>query len=946
MSKKRGFRFAALSLKSLLSGLVLLAATGNWRPASTLAQLPAGTPTYNVNAKWVTDRGSQVYNVKAYGAIGNGSADDTTAINAAFTAAGSGGHILFPPGNYVVSSELNWATSNQFIEGYGAYILCDQSAASICVQIGDPNNANAVLGVTVKGLGFIPGPNSSTNSLIVDNAQGTHFIDIKGLTQSPSACSSQAYSYCHYGHFLENDNDQSETVDHLYGVPGATCTSAFCGSALYSPTGSTGGGITWLQNSDLSMLCSGNNIDWQSSLNHLTVSRSILQGWTQFALRTTWNADIDGDTHWEQGSCGNPLNDGNGHSLGGAGLIILGQHQVSVEGPSGAGGVNGSVFHTNASGGSSVYWYYVVGHTADGHVTAPLVAGWLNNGPATISGPSAVVYAVWPALTASGVTTFDLLRTSGTVPYGTGNYAVATGLAVGTYCTASSGQVCAFTDNVGTPSGYTIATESLYPGDMFWPGNLVIFGPAGSGGTNVFAVGSYSGPAIAAMVVNSAPSDTNLVHVNFTGVGQLYSGNAALGPGFIVEGSQYAAYQPPTAQLIPKAQPAISTKGVINLGVGGGGSGISAADVITISDSNFSKTLADPFKHPLWDAADSALCGDPPLTSGACLRGPTVSQYIGVLPDGSHWATRTYSTGIADAVPHYGFQTTSAGAPNTPTLHDESSATACLSNHYLHPKHRLLRWRKFPVGFVGRHLWVGKRPNRSDLGYHARADYTGWERNLEMPRGRFARSQHRLLFQDGRLHVGGCSAASSEANLTTANDSASHLVLLTGTAKAGHTSYQVGCSTTTGTEARLTAPWTGAYTGNGYLLPVTGCSGSGGFNASDQTGNGIGPAGTITQTIASGSLALATSSINTGACQTVTQGTTNSAAASGVVSTDTIIFTPNGSLSGVAGFVPSTSGGFSIAAYPTSGYVNFDVCNWTGSNGAPGAVTVNWRVTR
>jgi hypothetical protein len=50
------------------------------------AQMPAGTPTYNVNAKWVTDRGSQVYNVKAYGAKCDGVTDDSAAFAAAVAA--------------------------------------------------------------------------------------------------------------------------------------------------------------------------------------------------------------------------------------------------------------------------------------------------------------------------------------------------------------------------------------------------------------------------------------------------------------------------------------------------------------------------------------------------------------------------------------------------------------------------------------------------------------------------------------------------------------------------------------------------------------------------------------------------------------------------------------------------------------------------------------------
>jgi len=98
---------------------------------------------------------------------------------------------------------------------------------------------------------------------------------------------------------------------------------------------------------------------------------------------------------------------------------------------------------------------------------------------------------------------------------------------------------------------------------------------------------------------------------------------------------------------------------------------------------------------------------------------------------------------------------------------------------------------------------------------------------------------------------------------------------------------------------------------------------------------------TLTQTIASGTSALGTSAIASGACATVVTTT-----ATGVASTDAISWNANGSLKAITGYIPSTSGGLTIADYPTSGNVNFDVCNWTSASITPGAVTLNWRVVR
>lgn len=100
------------------------------------------------------------------------------------------------------------------------------------------------------------------------------------------------------------------------------------------------------------------------------------------------------------------------------------------------------------------------------------------------------------------------------------------------------------------------------------------------------------------------------------------------------------------------------------------------------------------------------------------------------------------------------------------------------------------------------------------------------------------------------------------------------------------------------------------------------------------------PSGT-TQTIASGALALSTSAIASAACSTA-----QTATATGTATTDTIIATFNADVTGVTGYIPSTSGMLTIIYYPTANTVNFKVCNNTTASISPGAVTLNWRVVR
>lgn len=99
---------------------------------------------------------------------------------------------------------------------------------------------------------------------------------------------------------------------------------------------------------------------------------------------------------------------------------------------------------------------------------------------------------------------------------------------------------------------------------------------------------------------------------------------------------------------------------------------------------------------------------------------------------------------------------------------------------------------------------------------------------------------------------------------------------------------------------------------------------------------------TSTQTIASGTATLGTSAISSGSCASVV-----SVAASGVLTTDTIKYTPNADPTSTTGYGASSSGAvLSVYAYPTSGYVNFKVCNSTSGSITPGSMTLNWEVTR
>lgn len=93
---------------------------------------------------------SAIINVKTYGAVGNGIANDTAAIAAAFVAAPAGAVILFPPGTYLVST-INVTGKSVVLSGYGATI--NSTGANGGIYKTDHGNKLTVVGLSFTGAG-------------------------------------------------------------------------------------------------------------------------------------------------------------------------------------------------------------------------------------------------------------------------------------------------------------------------------------------------------------------------------------------------------------------------------------------------------------------------------------------------------------------------------------------------------------------------------------------------------------------------------------------------------------------------------------------------------------------------------------------------------------------------------------------------------------------------
>lgn len=96
------------------------------------------------------------------------------------------------------------------------------------------------------------------------------------------------------------------------------------------------------------------------------------------------------------------------------------------------------------------------------------------------------------------------------------------------------------------------------------------------------------------------------------------------------------------------------------------------------------------------------------------------------------------------------------------------------------------------------------------------------------------------------------------------------------------------------------------------------------------------------QPIASGQ----TTTSSVGALTSTSCATIGPVTATGVTSSDRVTWNADRSIKALAGFTPATTGGPEIAAYPGSGTVSFDVCNWSTLTLTPATFNLNWSVVR
>jgi hypothetical protein len=154
-----------------------------WTPFSSNAAPTAANVSYTAPytgavTETVQAKLAQIINVKDFGATGNGSTDDTVAIQAALTAAGANGTINIPAGTYLLSATLN-ALTNQQIIGAGM----NNTIFRRFTDYGNTLNFVNAGAALIQGIWFYHGtmPNTGFTTLTNKATTGAHirFQDVQ-----------------------------------------------------------------------------------------------------------------------------------------------------------------------------------------------------------------------------------------------------------------------------------------------------------------------------------------------------------------------------------------------------------------------------------------------------------------------------------------------------------------------------------------------------------------------------------------------------------------------------------------------------------------------------------------------------------------------------------------------------------------------------------------------
>jgi hypothetical protein len=543
-------------------------------------------------------------------------------------------NVQIDPGTHVFHARLSVRATGITITDSAATITC--AMQDTCIMLGDPANTNLFQKIVVSGLRIAAGIPSGTWPALEDNANGSQISELSTTTSPITGAS--------FGSLIQIDNDQAAQITGITTIgTWSRCDTTFCSTAILGPGGGNNSGVLWVQNSNLSLNCAANGIDNQNG-NTLHVSNTVVQAYPQLGIRarSTYgnnpSVQLD-DVYEEVGNCVNPLGTG----------------MVGLVAENGYATVNASVGPAGqipvfANTGATQYNYSIVVHSSIMGTSPVYPAGYANtDGVGNIP-------VVWNQIGNTGVVTYDLLRTVGAAavaPFGTGAFAIANAIPA----TSCANKICTFVDNAATqPFSYTVATNTRYwPSLKMWPGSVILtqaFDVENTGGgvpTSYFTDNLNLGAGI----VNSAGGYAPSVFAQVCNPGGPASSIAiqCLGGNTVSPAVIATVLQSSGTLTTPSG---LKGRMIFEMPVN---SGVSATHVVTLADSNPSKTMATPNSRPSWDPNDTYIGYDQPgspvvsniqLSFGAPVA---ISNYIGNDGDNVSWLERLTKSAKTFQVP-------------------------------------------------------------------------------------------------------------------------------------------------------------------------------------------------------------------------------------------------------------------------------------------------------
>ncbi len=467
------------------------------------------------------------------------------------------------------------------------------------------------------------------NAFVEDNSDHVAMEDIH-LTQMPG------FGMGQFSYGIVNDNDQQFIIERATNRSSSVLRSDGnfpMGAFVYERTDQGNAGITYLHNSEFTNVnCA------QAGGNGFVMTDTVCQGFPVYGVRYFGGYQPATFSNIYEESTGGTADPLYGYAAqmgyaveGGMGTKFVGTFPTSGWEPQFASGGTGTNERT----------YFVVPRSSTMGYGPLLFAGYAQPATSTTN-----VTVTWPSIELQdgyyhqslGTVTWDILVTVGqsaVTPYGTGTYAIATNAAV----SCGTNGMCSYTDTQAAPVTYTVAGQQFMPVFWFWPNNLVI------DGVTVFVdVAGYDAQAVA----SQGQMGVSIVAEQCQPGGMVRRRSpiwvsCVAGPGNNGAGMLATVLQ---EQDTANNGPFVNSKGRLNFGK----AVATPNDLITLTDSNFTKTVATYGERPTNDAGDVALGVD--QAGGLAQRaGTSISSYINVIPNGTNFLERLTATGDTLNVP-------------------------------------------------------------------------------------------------------------------------------------------------------------------------------------------------------------------------------------------------------------------------------------------------------